>query len=65
MRCQRCRSVMAQTHEELNPQSRQAWYKCHVCGRAQLISEPLSRSALTSTTARQPGPGILALLIGS
>lgn len=65
MRCQRCRSVMAQTHEELNPQSRQAWYKCHVCGRTQLISEPLGRSGLTAASARQSVSGLPALLIGS
>lgn len=65
MRCQRCRSMMAQTHQELNPQSRQAWYKCHVCGRAQLISEPLGRSELASTTVRQPLSGLPTLLIES
>ncbi len=65
MRCQRCRSLMAQTHEELSPQSRQTWYKCHLCGRSQLISEPLSPSALTSTTMRQRIPGVPALLFES
>ena len=65
MRCQRCRSMMAQTHEELSPQSRQAWYKCHACGRSQLISEPLSRAAPMPTTAREPEVGLRTLLIES
>jgi hypothetical protein len=44
MRCRRCQSLMAQTNEQLSSQSKQAWYKCPVCGRAELVSEPVSPS---------------------
>jgi hypothetical protein len=44
MRCGRCQSLMAQTNEQLSSQSKQAWYKCPVCGRAELVSEPVSPS---------------------
>jgi len=44
MRCRRCQSLMAQTNEQLSSQSKQAWYKCPVCGRAELLSEPVSPS---------------------
>jgi hypothetical protein len=40
MRCGRCQSPMAQTNEQIGSQSKQAWYKCHVCGRSELFSEP-------------------------
>lgn len=44
MRCGRCQSLMAQTNEQVSSQSKQAWYKCPVCGRLQLLSQPLSPS---------------------
>jgi hypothetical protein len=42
MHCRHCHSLMAQTHSELNPLSKQSWYKCRLCGRAQFVSEPRS-----------------------
>lgn len=55
MRCRRCHSLMAQTHEELNPHSKQSWHKCPVCGRSQLVSEPVSRLAqLAGLSEPQP-----------
>ncbi len=48
MHCRHCHSLMAQTHSELNPLSKQAWYKCPLCGRAQFVSEPLSPLLLRS-----------------
>ncbi len=41
MRCSRCGSAMVQTHAENGTLSKQAWYKCAMCKRAQLVSEPL------------------------
>lgn len=41
MRCSRCGSAMAQTHAESGTSSKQAWYKCAMCGRSQLVSAPV------------------------
>jgi predicted RNA-binding Zn-ribbon protein involved in translation (DUF1610 family) len=45
MRCRRCYSVMAQTHQELGIHSEQSWFKCPTCGRSQLVSRPVANQA--------------------
>jgi hypothetical protein len=54
---------MAQTHSELNPLSKQAWYKCPLCGRAQFVSEPLSPLLLQSDGPDAPPFDILPLAL--
>ena len=45
MRCRRCYSVMAQTHQESGVHSEQSWFKCPACGRSQLVSRPVASQA--------------------
>ncbi len=61
MHCSRCRSLMAKTHQELNNASRQSWYTCPLCGRAQFVSEPLA--PLMQTVEHSDHPPWAALRI--
>lgn len=54
MRCSRCHSLMAQTHEESGTLSRQSWHKCPVCGRSQLLSERLRPPAQPANLSTSP-----------
>jgi transposase-like protein len=54
MRCGRCQSLMTQTHQELNTASKQARYKCPLCGRTQLVFEPLNRHSAEIGTNEPP-----------
>ncbi len=59
MHCRHCHSLMAQTHSELNPLSKQSWYKCRLCGRAQFVSEPRSPLWLQGDRSDTQPPPIL------
>jgi len=45
MLCKRCHTVMGCTQREEHPQSVQAWYACPLCGRRELVSQPLELAA--------------------
>ena len=40
MRCNTCHTVMAKTHEQVSPRSRQEWFRCPACDRTALTSTP-------------------------